>query len=131
MSKDNEGKKKPEVDEIQYSDLIGDIIKRAEQEGAFDNLKGKGKPLKLDGDHSYNPDRLLNKVMKDNNILPPWIQMDKEIERLKAELAQYSSEYNIRKSVEEINKKIFNYNLSCPPTAQKRKLKLEEYLPSE
>ncbi|MCF6138957.1 DUF1992 domain-containing protein [Pseudalkalibacillus berkeleyi] len=115
-------------DEFFYQDHIGEIIKRSEEEGAFDNLKGKGKPLNLDGDLTYNPDALVNKVMKNNNILPPWIQMDKEIEKLKEELSAYTSEYNIRKTVDEINKKIFNYNLSCPPTAQKRKVKLEDYL---
>lgn len=117
-------------DEFFYQDHIGEIIKRAEKEGQFDNLKGKGKPLDLDGDLTYNPDALLNKVMKNNNILPAWIQMDKDIEKLKEELAGYSSEYNIKKAIEEINKKIFNYNLSCPPSAQKRKLELEDYLPN-
>ncbi|WP_349408872.1 DUF1992 domain-containing protein [Pseudalkalibacillus sp. SCS-8] len=124
ISKDNE-------DGIVYQDLIGDIIKRSEKEGAFEHLKGKGKPQKLDGDLSYNPDRLLNKILKDNNVLPSWIQMDKEIEKRKAELAGYSNEYNIRKSIEEINKKIFNYNLSCPPSAQKPKLKFQDYLPND
>ncbi len=118
-------------DELYYQDHIGEIIKRSEKEGMFDNLKGKGKPLELDGDLSYNPDRLLNKVLKNNNVLPPWIQMDKDIEKMKEELAGYTNEYNIRKYVEEINKKIFNFNLSCPPPAQKRKLKLEDYLPNE
>ncbi|WP_257347520.1 DUF1992 domain-containing protein [Pseudalkalibacillus decolorationis] len=116
-------------DEFHYQDHIGEIIRRAEKEGAFDNLKGKGKPLQLDGDLTYNPERQLNKTLKENNLLPPWIQLDKEIEKRKAELSEYKNEYNIRKSVEEINKKIFNYNLSCPRPAQKRMLKLEDYLP--
>ncbi|WLD93213.1 DUF1992 domain-containing protein [Alkalihalobacillus sp. AL-G] len=129
LSKKHHGRKHLLGDEIQYQDHIGEIIKRAEKEGAFDNLKGKGKPLDLDGDWTYNPERQLNKVLKDNNVLPPWIQLDKEIEKRKLELAEYKNEYNIRKSVEEINKKIFNYNLSCPPSTQKRMIKLEDYLP--
>ncbi|MGC4376802.1 DUF1992 domain-containing protein [Fictibacillus sp. Mic-4] len=112
-----------------YEDHITAIIKRAEKDGAFDHLPGKGKPIQFDDDDiSYNPQKRLNKIMKNNHILPSWVKLSKEIEALKEELKSYTVEYNIRKTVEEINKKIVNHNLSCPPNAQKRKLNINDYL---
>lgn len=118
---------KDERREGYYEDHITQIVRRAEREGAFDHVKGK--PLEFDDDSlAYNPEKRLNKVMKDNNILPKWIQLSKEIEQLKEELALYTNEYNIKMTIEKINKKVFEHNFACPPTAQKRKLRLEDYL---
>lgn len=118
---------KDEKSEWFYEDHITQIVRQAEREGAFDHVKGK--PLNFEDDSlAYNPDRMLHKVMKDNNILPKWIQLSKEIEQLKEELTWYSNEYNIRTTIEKINKKVIEHNLSCPPTAQKRKVKLEDHL---
>lgn len=112
-----------------YEDHISAIIKRAEKEGAFDNLKGKGRPLQFDdNDLSYNPDRQLNKILKENNILPNWVKLGKEIDQLKEEVKTYTVIYNIKKTIEEINKKVTSYNLSCPPSVQKRKVQLDDYL---
>ncbi|OYD59176.1 enterochelin esterase [Fictibacillus aquaticus] len=111
-----------------YEDHITAIVKRAEKEGAFENLSGYGKPLKLDENLVYNPLKQLHKTMKDNNILPNWIRLGKEIDQLLADLETYESEYNIRKTVESINKKVTEHNFSCPPSAQRRKVILETYL---
>ncbi len=112
-----------------YEDHLTAIVKRAEKEGAFDNLKGKGKPLVFeDNDLTYNPEKQLNKILKENNILPNWVKLGKEIEQLKEEVKTYSVEYNIKRTVEEINKKVTAFNLSCPPSVQKRKVTVEEFL---
>jgi hypothetical protein len=118
---------KDEKTDVYYEDHITQIVRRAEKEGAFDHVKGK--PLEFDDDSlAYNPEKRLHKVMKDNNILPKWIQLSKEIDQLKEELTWYTNEYNIRNTIEKINKKVFEHNFSCPPTAQKRKLKVEDYI---
>jgi ribosomal protein L39E len=111
-----------------YEDHITAIVNRARKEGAFDNLEGIGKPLNIDEDLVYNPEKRLHKVMKDNNILPSWVKLGKEIDVLKEELTTYTVEYNIKKTVETINQKVFQHNLSCPPTAQRMKVKLEDVL---
>jgi hypothetical protein len=138
MGKDNIDKQnqkkeilmKDEKSEWYYEDHITQIVRKAEREGAFDHVKGK--PLVFDDDDLvYNPEKRLHKVMKDNNILPKWIQLSKEIEQLKEELTLYTNEYNIRNTIEKINKKVFEHNFSCPPTAQKRKVKIEDYLKSK
>jgi hypothetical protein len=55
-------------------------IEEAIKDGAFDNLPGKGKPLVLDDDPSTPLHlRLANKVLKNANVLPDWVQLNVEI----------------------------------------------------
>jgi hypothetical protein len=111
-----------------YEDHITAIVNRARKEGAFDDLVGMGKPLNIDEDLVYNPEKRLHKVMKDNNVLPNWVKLGKEIDVLKEELKSYTVEYNIKKTVETINQKVFQHNLTCPSSAQRMKVNLEDVL---
>jgi hypothetical protein len=55
-------------------------IRDAQEEGAFDNLPGKGKPLNLDVDLRVPPElRTVYRLMREANVLPDWIQLDKEV----------------------------------------------------
>ena len=116
-------------------------IRRALQDGQFDNLPGKGKPLNLDENPFEDPEwHLANKVLRDGGFSLPWIESRKEIEaRLEAALAalgkawltrgsdlgsgytpsQVDAEWKraedtFRSEVAEINKLIFRYNLVVP-----------------
>ncbi|PLT28827.1 J-domain-containing protein [Peribacillus deserti] len=109
-----------------YEDHITSIVRRAEREGQFDLIKGKD--LVLDPDMAYNPDKQFNKVLKDNGILPRWVELSREIDHLKQELRMFDDRYNIERSVKMINKKVMDYNLGCPSTAQKSGIRLEDYL---
>jgi Domain of unknown function (DUF1992) len=109
-----------------YEDHLTSIIKRTESDSSIDHLKGK--PLNLDTNQSYNLEKQMYKTMKDNHILPPWIELGKEIDVLKAELKDCKDETRIRELVEDINKKVRNHNLSCPYPAQKAGVRLEWYL---
>jgi hypothetical protein len=111
-----------------YEDHITAIVNRARKEGAFDDLVGMGKPLNIDEDLVYNPEKRLHKVMKDNNVLPNWVKLGKEIDVLKEELKSYTVEYNIKKTVETINQKVFQHNLTCPSSAQRMKVNLKDVL---
>ncbi|WP_255295659.1 J-domain-containing protein [Bacillus cereus] len=77
-----------------YEDHISSIVKQAEKKGAFDNLPGKGKPLNLDKDLSYNPDKQLYRTLKNNHVLPKWIELSKEIDVLKESLSKRNNKYN-------------------------------------
>lgn len=56
-----------------WHDLIEDLIEEGKKKGAFDNLAGSGKPLKLE-QNLYAPDMALaNKLLKDNDLTPAWI----------------------------------------------------------
>jgi hypothetical protein len=55
-------------------------IQEAIEEGKFDNLPGKGKPLVFDDDPATPAHlRLANKVLKNAGVLPDWIQIQKDI----------------------------------------------------
>ncbi len=55
-------------------------IQEAIEEGKFDNLPGKGKPIVFDEDASVPAHlRMANKVLKNAGVLPDWIQAQKDI----------------------------------------------------
>ncbi|MBY7142774.1 DUF1992 domain-containing protein [Virgibacillus sp. NKC19-3] len=119
----NDGKDdKFEVDErIQYTDHMSEIIKKAEREGHFDDLPGKGKPLKHDQNYMNPSEKQLYKTLKDNHFLPRWVELANEIDRLKEELRPLQGKER-RKKINKINKQIKAHNGACPPSLQKNKL---------
>jgi DnaJ family protein C protein 28 len=62
---------------------IEDHIRRAMEEGKFDDLPGKGKPLQLDDDALVDPEwRLAHHMLRSSGFTLPWIERRQEIERL-------------------------------------------------
>jgi DnaJ homolog subfamily C member 28 len=65
---------------------IDEIIRNAMEEGAFDNLRGKGQPLNLDENPNVDPEwQLAYHLMKQNGFAPEFIEQRQAIEM---ELAQ-------------------------------------------
>jgi hypothetical protein len=57
-------------------------IQEAIDEGKFDNLPGKGKPLDLEEDMSTPAHlRVANRILKNAGVVPDWMQIDAEIDR--------------------------------------------------
>lgn len=111
-----------EIEErLQYKDHMSEIIKKAEREGHFDDLPGKGKPLDLGQDYMNPAEKQLYKTMKDNHILPRWIELGNEIDGLKENLSTLDTKEK-RKIIKEINKKTKEYNLACPPSLQRNRV---------
>ena len=67
-----------------FRKLAEDRIRQAQDDGVFDNLPGKGKPLNLD-DESFVPEdlRLSYKILKNSNCLPIEMELQKEIFNLR------------------------------------------------
>lgn len=66
-----------------YDSLIDQQIQEAYERGEFNNLPGTGKPLRFDEERFVPPDlRLAYKIMKDHEVLPPWIAEGQEIDAL-------------------------------------------------
>ena len=64
--------------------IVEERIHKAQQEGVFDNLPGKGKPLNLDDDSLIPEDlRLSFKVLKNAGCLPIEMELRKEIFNLR------------------------------------------------
>ena len=63
--------------------IVEDRIREAQKAGAFDNLAGKGKPLELE-DLSWVPEdlRMAYHVLKNAGVLPPEVELRKEIRSL-------------------------------------------------
>ncbi|GAA0413754.1 MAG: DUF1992 domain-containing protein [Bacillota bacterium] len=112
----NELKEKPK-----YADPIGEMIRKAEKDGQFDHLPGKGKPLKLGKDYMNPSEKQLYKTMKDNHVLPKWVELANEIDTLKEEISALEGEERKRK-IKTVNKKIKAYNFACPPSLQRNKV---------
>jgi DnaJ homolog subfamily C member 28 len=120
---------------------IDDHIQKAMQDGKFDNLPGKGKPLRLDENPYEDPDwRLAHHVLKESGFTLPWIELRQEIETETAAAraalarawewrqaalekrqpyAEAEAEWQravavFKEQVEKINKRIFDYNLQTP-----------------
>ena len=112
-----------------YEDHISSIVKQAEKTGAFNDLPGKGKPLNLDKNLSYNPDKQLYRTLKNNHVLPRWIELSKEIdhlkENLKEKLKENTNTAEAADLIRTINKKVLEHNLLCPPSAQKMRVKMD------
>lgn len=75
-----------------WESWIDQQIREAQEQGAFDDLPGKGQPLDLTP-NPYAQDReLAYKVLKDAGYAPEWIELDKAIrgklERAKVTLAR-------------------------------------------
>lgn len=68
---------------LDWTALIADRkIKDAMDAGEFDNLEGKGQPIRIEDD-PFTPSelRVAHKLLKNANALPQWLQLEKDIER--------------------------------------------------
>lgn len=141
---------------MDWGKLIERKLQEAREAGAFDALSHKGK-LDLDEDaHVPEEDRLAMRLLKNNNMAPAWIEEDKGLrEKLFAAREGVSRAYARRltllakaetagermaiedewklaqdrfaRSVDEINRDIFNFNLRAPSLAvQRLPLRLSE-----
>src|SRR6186713_2934980 len=62
-------------------------IQEAIEEGKFDDLPGRGKPIVFDDDPMTPPHlRLANRILKNANVLPEWMQVQKELEAERKEI---------------------------------------------
>lgn len=60
---------------------IEDQIRKAIEEGKFDDLPGKGKPLRLDENPLVDPEwRLAQHLLKSSGYTLPWIEKRQEIQ---------------------------------------------------
>lgn len=115
----------------QYESWIDRQIRQAQERGDFDNLRGLGKPLTPDDQNvaAYAGDDAMGlKMLKNNEALPAWIELNKEIatgrarcrrvldyyvaERDRERRARFAADY--RRKVAELNKVIDQYNLIVP-----------------
>ena len=92
--------------------LIEEKIREAMEKGEFDNLPGKGKPLDLDAYFATPADlRLGYSVLKSAGCLPVEVELQNEIEALKARLSVCDDERAGEALRKEIEGKTLKLNL--------------------
>jgi DnaJ-like protein len=92
--------------------LIEEIIREAMEKGEFDDLPGKGKPLDLDAYFATPEDvRLAFSVLKSAGCLPVEVELQNEIESLKARLDVCDDERERQSLRKEIEGKTLKLNL--------------------
>ncbi|KAF2289826.1 hypothetical protein GH714_038839 [Hevea brasiliensis] len=131
------------------TDIINVVEQRiwhSMEEGQFENLPGKGKPLNLSTNpHSDPAEDTLYRILSKNGCAPEWVELNKEIRSKvsewrvalkKAWTNKCSGDHSkwIEKTVTlkmqmgDINDKIFRYNLIVPFGRQMFGLKWEKEL---
>ena len=82
-----------------FEKIVEERIRRAIEQGEFENLPGSGRPLPLENDSHIPEDlRLAYKILKNAECLPPEIELRKDIERtedLLAALPDAADKYQI------------------------------------
>ncbi|HEX8196734.1 MAG TPA: DUF1992 domain-containing protein [Pyrinomonadaceae bacterium] len=106
---------------MSFNKFIEDQIQKGMSEGLFDNLKGSGKPLNLDEYFNTPEDlRLGYSVLKSGNILPPEIEMLREISDLKERLTVCKDEAERKKLNKLIQEKTLGFNMTMERYKRKR-----------
>eukprot|EP00933_Yihiella_yeosuensis_P022407 TRINITY_DN17656_c0_g2_i1.p1 TRINITY_DN17656_c0_g2~~TRINITY_DN17656_c0_g2_i1.p1 ORF type:complete len:312 (+),score=67.71 TRINITY_DN17656_c0_g2_i1:399-1334(+) len=127
-----------DLEEIEQE--IEDKIQIAIANGEFDNLEGAGKPLPRilgDGDNPFldQSDRIGFGILQKHGFAPEWIEQQKgihrDIERIIRNLGDAWTASNFeptaawvtqkdryRKDLAALNKRVRDYNLNCPASAQ-------------
>jgi len=87
-------------------------ILEAQREGAFDNLPGKGKPLELE-DLSWVPEdlRIGYHVLKNAHVLPPEVELLKDIHSLEDLLKHVEDEDERRSLAKTIQWKMIRLDI--------------------
>ena len=132
---------------------IEDQIRRAQEDGLFKDLPGKGKPLRLEDNPHEDPEwRMAHRMLRSSGFSLPWIealrQIEADLEDARTALKQSSDwraaalengedyemvqaewrrkESLFRDEMESLNKRIADYNLGVPNERfQRRKLNVE------
>ncbi|KVI07966.1 dnaJ homolog subfamily C member 28-like isoform X2 [Cynara cardunculus var. scolymus] len=132
--------------ETDIMNVVERRIWRSMEEGHFENLPGKGKPLNLNSNPHADPaEDTLYRILSKNKCAPEWVELNKEIRTnvaewrstLKKAWARKESgdmskwfEYSdsLKLQLHSINDKVFRYNLIVPFGRQMLGLKWEKEL---
>lgn len=106
-----------------FRKIAEERIIRAIEEGAFDNLRGAGKPLLFEDETGIPEDlRLAYRVLKNSGFVPPDLEARKEITNLMHLISTLDDDAERLKRLRELNFKLLKLNM-----ARKRPLSLEDF----
>lgn len=95
-----------------FQKIVEKRIKRAKEEGFFDDLPGRGEPLSIEDDSHIPEDlRLVHKILKNADCLPPELELRKEIRKMEDMLEGIPDEKEKYRQIKRINYKIMQLNM--------------------
>jgi hypothetical protein len=107
--------------EAGWGSWIEQQIGAAMREGAFDNLKGAGKPLPKAG-QGYDPDWWVKQLMEREQVsgAPPALELKRKVEKELAAIGALADEAAVRARIAALNAEIGKMNATTvegPPTS--------------
>ena len=94
-----------------FEKIVEERIRKAFQEGEFDDLEGRGEPLVLEDDSTVPEDlRLAFKILKNADCLPPEVELRKEIERTEDLIAAMPDTVEKYRALKRLNFLIMKLN---------------------
>jgi hypothetical protein len=116
--------------ELSFESWIEQQIQQAQREGRFDDLPGKGRPLR--GDDGSDPNWWAKQLLRREQVdfLPPALALRRSVERTLEALPSLGSERRARELLEALDAEIRRFNATAtsgPPTTQ-APLDVEEIL---
>ena len=95
-----------------FQKIVEKRIKKAKEEGVFDDLPGQGEPLSIEDDSHISEDlRMVHKILKNADCLPPELQLRKEIRQMEDMLENIPDEKKKYRQIKKINYKIMQLNM--------------------
>lgn len=96
-----------------FEKVIEARIKKAQDDGAFENLPGSGQPLRLEDDRHIPEDlRMAHKVLKNADCLPPEVHLRKEIRATEDLLTGMTDTTQKYRTIKKLNFLILRLNAS-------------------
>ncbi len=87
-----------------FAQIAEKKIKDAMDNGEFDSIEGKGKPLCLDDDSHIPPEyRLAYRILKNSGYMHPEVEQRKEVETIYSMLDSCEDEQEVYKKVQKLN----------------------------
>ncbi len=102
-----------------FARIAENRILEAIDAGLFDNLEGRGRPLKFE-DESYIPPelRMAYKILKNADCLPPELELRKEVMTLQDLVAAMEDEAEKLKQMRRLNFLMMKLSMMRPVSAQ-------------
>lgn len=96
-----------------FDKIAEERIREAIEHGEFDDLPGKGRPLKLEDDSHLPADlRLAYKVLKNANCLPPELELRREIRTTEQLLSGIEDTQEKYKQMKKLNYLVMKLNMT-------------------
>jgi hypothetical protein len=96
---------------ISFQKIAEKRILQAQRQGAFDNLSGAGKPLRLEDDSNIPEDmRTVCKILKNADCLPPEVEIKKEIKQVEELLSAMPSTEEKYRKIKKLNYLVMKLN---------------------